>query len=94
MQNACKVVALCLGAADIDDACLLELVIKELQDAITRVVVQRVESFVNHIISISGHKAPPGFIHGLPTQVVYVQCAILPWNRHSIIAHPVFSISL
>jgi hypothetical protein len=73
MQNACKEVALGLGAADIEDACLLELVIKELQDAITRVVVQRVESFVNHIISISGTRRPPGFVHGLPTQVVYVQ---------------------
>jgi len=62
MQNACKEVALCLGAADIDDACLLELVIKELQDAITRVVVQRVESFVNHIISISGTRRPASFM--------------------------------
>ena len=48
MQNPRKEVALGLGAADIDDACLLEFVIKEPEDAITRVVVQRVESFVNH----------------------------------------------
>jgi len=48
MQNAYKEVALGLGAADIDDASLLEFVIEEPKDAITRVVVQRVESFVNH----------------------------------------------
>ena len=48
MQNARKEVALGLGAADIDDRCVLKFVIKEPQDAITRVVVQRVESFVDH----------------------------------------------
>ena len=39
--------ALGFGAADIDNTCVLEFVIKEPEDAITRVVVQRVESFVN-----------------------------------------------
>ena len=43
MQNARKEVALGLGAADIDDSCVLKFVIKEPQDAITCVVVQRVE---------------------------------------------------
>ena len=48
MQDARKEVALGLRAADINDACVPEFVIKEPQDAITRIVVQRVESFVNH----------------------------------------------
>ena len=48
MQNARKELALGLRAADIDDACVLEFVSKQPQEAITRVVVQRVESFVNH----------------------------------------------
>ena len=60
MQNPRKEVG--LGAADIDDACLLEFVIKEPKDAITRVVVERVESFVNHIISISGTRRPASFM--------------------------------
>ena len=47
MQNAWKEVALGFRAADVDDACVLEFVIKEPQDAITRVVIQRVQSFVN-----------------------------------------------
>ena len=48
MQNAREEVALGFGAADIDDSCILQFVIEEAQDAITRVVVQRVESFVDH----------------------------------------------
>ena len=48
MQNARKELALSFGAPDIDDACILEFVTKEPKQAITRVVIQRVESFVNH----------------------------------------------
>jgi len=44
MQNARKEAALGLGAADIDDACISEFVSKEPKQAITRVLVQRVDS--------------------------------------------------
>ena len=44
MQNARKEAALGLGAADIDDACMSEFVSKEPKQAITRVLVQRVDS--------------------------------------------------
>ena len=37
-----------MRAANIDDSCVLKFVIKEPQDAIARVVVQRVQSFVDH----------------------------------------------
>ena len=43
MQNACKEEPLSLGPADIDDAGVLELVIKQPQDVITGFIVQRVE---------------------------------------------------
>jgi hypothetical protein len=48
MQNACEETALILGPADVDNGSVLEAVIEEANEALARVVFQRVEDFVNH----------------------------------------------
>jgi len=48
MQNPFEEVVLSLGPADIDNGSILEPIIEEANDALARIVLQRVENFVNH----------------------------------------------
>jgi len=48
MQDACEEVVLSLGPADVDNGSVLERVLEEANDALARVVVQRVKGFVNN----------------------------------------------
>ena len=48
MQNALEEVILSLGPADVDNGGILEPVLDEANHALVRVVLQRMEGFVDH----------------------------------------------